>query len=656
LRLAGSQDSIFEIFEIQEKDMSYEVSEPILNKPFEKPAEYWYIQEGEEPQRRSGRRPPVVFAPRDQKEEWVETSLLHRSKQYPAGYELALVSLIRERLEAWRAAGYPGVTRTTLELLQWWRREGREKRLFYAQLEAAETIILLNEARADFLQGISVPRDDPSDDRKEQGYTGFLRYACKMATGSGKTTVMAMLAAWSILNKVNNRSDGRFSDVVLAVCPNVTIRDRLREIDPALGEASIYRTRDLVPSHLMPLLTQGKVLVTNWHTFAPQGVQTGGVSAKVNRSGVPVRTVETINIGSKTTTARGSRYLTLDDLQRQVAAGMVTVLNEERDKAGNLKKVKVESVRYVESDTSLVNRVVGREAGSKQNILVLNDEAHHAYRIRREEPEPGEEEEFGEEEQAEEFFQEATVWIEGLDRIHKLRRINFCVDLSATPYFLGRVGQETNKPFPWVVSDFGLVDAIESGLVKIPQMPARDLTGEERAAYFNIWRWILEKKLTAGERGGTKGSAKPEAILKYAHHPIAILGGSWEEKLQEWQASGDEPRPPVYILVCKNTRIAKVAYEWLAEGKNPVDIPPAPIEEFRNHDGKLNTIRVDFKVVHETDTGEAKSDELRWMRFTLDAVGKIEWPVDRQGRPIYPEGRATKWVRTGNSPRKWRRY
>jgi type III restriction enzyme len=601
--------------------MGYEVSEPILNSPFEKPAEYWYIQEGEEPQRRSGRRPPVVFAPRDQKEEWIETPLLRRSKEYPAGYELALVSLIRERLEVWRAAGYPGVTRTTLELLQWWGREGREKRLFYAQLEAAETIIFLNEALADFLQGIAIPRDEPSDDRKEEGYTGFLRYATKMATGSGKTTVMAMLAAWSILNKVNDRSDGRFSDVVLVVCPNVTIRDRLREIDSALGEASIYRTRDLVPSHLMPLLTQGKVLVTNWHTFAPQGVQAGGVSAKVNRSGVPMRTVETINIGAKTTTARGSRYLTLDDFQRQVAAGMLRVLDEERDKTGSLKKVKVESVRYVESDTSLVNRVVGREAGGKQNILVLNDEAHHAYRIKREEPEPGEEETLDEE--AEDFFQEATVWIEGLDRIHKLRRINFCVDLSATPYFLGRVGQETNKPFPWVVSDFGLVDAIESGLVKIPQMPARDLTGEERAAYFNIWRWILEKKLTAAERGGSKGSAKPEAILKYAHHPIAILGGSWEEQLQQWQASGDEPRPPVFILVCKNTRIAKVAYEWLAEGKNPVDIPPANIEEFRNRDGKLNTIRVDSKVVHETDTEGAKSDESRWMRFTLDTVGKI---------------------------------
>jgi hypothetical protein len=159
-----------------------------------------------------------------------------------------------------------------------------------------------------------------------------------MATGSGKTTVMAMLAAWSILNKVNDRSDGRFSDLVLAVCPNVTIRNRLRELDPENGEASIYRTRDLVPSHLMPHLSQGGVLVTNWHRFEPQAPQAGGESARVNRSGVAVRTQETITIAAKTTTARGGRYLTLDAYQRQVAAGMHTVLGEERDKDGTSRK------------------------------------------------------------------------------------------------------------------------------------------------------------------------------------------------------------------------------------------------------------------------------------------------------------------------------
>ena len=380
-----------------------EVGEPIQNSPFEEPTRYWYIREGEHPQLIEGqRRPSVVFAPREQKKPWlVDERLLRASKQYPTGFELALVNLIRERVADWHKQGYPGTTRTTLELIQWWTREGREKRLFFAQMEAATSVIFLKEARADFLQGISIPRDEPSDERKEKdGYHGFDRYACKMATGSGKTTVMGMLAAWSILNKLNNRSDARFSDAVLVVCPNVTIRQRLAELDPLLEEASIYRTRELVPPHLMPLLSQGKVIVTNWHVFQPQGMDTGGVSSKVVKAGKEVRVKESINIGAKTATAHGKRYLSLKDYELQVANGMLTVLEEERDRDGSLKRVKVESTRYVESDTALINRVIGREVGGKQNILVLNDEAHHAYRIRRDEPDPEEEEDFGEEEEA----------------------------------------------------------------------------------------------------------------------------------------------------------------------------------------------------------------------------------------------------------------
>ncbi|MBM3217632.1 MAG: hypothetical protein FJZ38_02945 [Candidatus Rokubacteria bacterium] len=192
-----------------------------------------------------------------------------------------------------------------MELLDYWMREGRQHRLFFAQREAAESVIFLTEARADFLQGIDIPPDIPSEDRQADGYTGFRRIACKMATGTGKTTVMAMLAAWSILNKVAMRADARFSDVVLVVCPTVTIRRRLGELDPREGDASLYRTRDLVPRHLMPDLVKGRVLVTNWHVFEPQSVTPGGVSAKVSRAGVPLRTIETITIGPKTTTARG---------------------------------------------------------------------------------------------------------------------------------------------------------------------------------------------------------------------------------------------------------------------------------------------------------------------------------------------------------------
>ncbi|MEN6625406.1 MAG: type III restriction endonuclease subunit R [Candidatus Sumerlaeia bacterium] len=610
---------------------NFEVPEPILNSPFNEPQAHWHIVEGEAPEKRQGRRPAGYYY-RDPRMNQTDNEHGARGQWV----ELALVNLVRERVAEWRNQGWPGVTRTTLELLNYWRRDGRQHRLFFAQLEAAETIIFLTEARNDFLQGIEIPIDEPSGDQHEQGIKAFRRYASKMATGSGKTTVMGMLAAWSILNKVNDRSDGRFSDVVLVVCPNVTIRSRLGELDPLTDDASLYRTRDLVPQHLMPDLKKGRVLVTNWHVFEPQGIQHGGVGAKVIKAGAPQRSREWIHIGAKTQTARGKRYLSIDDYRLQRGAGMLNVIQEEHDEQGSIKRVLVEIVRYVESDTSVVNRVLGREVGGKQNILVFNDEAHHAYRIRRPEPDEDEDDVLGEEE-VEEFFKEATVWIEGLDRINKLRGINICVDLSATPYFLGRVGQESNRTFPWVVSDFGLTDSIESGLVKIPQLVVRDTTGAEVPGYFNIWRWILGK-LTPKEKGGRRGSPKPEAILKWANTPIAMLAGLWQDLLKEWETHSQDPRPPVFILVCKNTQIAKVIYEWLGEDNPPMGVPRVSIDGFRNSDGRINTIRVDSKVIHETDTEGAKDDEHRWMRFTLDTVGRMDWPHDRQGRPVYPEG------------------
>jgi type III restriction enzyme len=610
----------------------FEVDKPILNSPYEEPKEYWNLVEGEAPTRVAGRRPAMYYYRPPTKES-------DRSGSGPGvAIELKLVNRIRQRLAEWRESSYSGVSRTSLELLNYWRREGRQHRLFFAQIEAAETIILLVEARADIHQGIAVPVDEPGEDGLGKGYSAFVRYACKMATGAGKTTVMAMLAAWSILNKVAAKADNRFSETVLVVCPNVTIRNRLQELDPSHGEASLYRTRDLVPGHLLSDLCRGRVLVTNWHVFEPQAVQTGGVGARVLKAGVEVIVPETILIGPKNQTARGSRYLTKRDYDRQVALGSLRVISEEMDSKGNLKKASVESKRYVESDAALVNRVLGRDVGGKKNILVFNDEAHHAYRIRRTEPEEDEGDLFDEDEGEElDFFKEATVWVDGLDRINKLRGINICVDLSATPYYLGRVGQSTNRTFPWVVSDFGLVDSIESGLVKIPQLAVRDSTGAEIPGYFNVWRYIQER-LTPAEKGGTKGSPKPEAVLKWANTPISMLGAYWDELRLEWEKVKEYPRPPVFILVCKNTKISKVLYEWLAEDKPPTGIPSCGIAGFRNENGKRSTIRVDTKVVHETDSEEAKSDESAWMRYTLDTVGKLAWLSDKQGRPLYPEG------------------
>ena len=610
-----------------------EVPEPILNSPFEEPMEHWRITEHESPQRVAGRRPAMYFY----RPPGHESS----SDQQGVGtaIELKLVNRIRGQLAEWRPLalrGEGGVTRTTMELLRYWRREGRKHRLFFAQLEAAETVIFLTEARPDLLQGIVIPADEPSSDAQANGFRAFRRYACKMATGTGKTTVMGMLAAWSILNKVAARGDRRYSDTVVVVCPNVTIRNRLEELKPQGNEASLYRTRDLVPPHLMPSLAQGSVLVMNWHVFEPKSAHADGQSGRVIRAGQEMRTRETIRIGTRSTTVRGSRYLTLDDLKRQASLGLITILGEQHERQGSLKSVTVESVRYVESDSKLVERVLAREVGGKGNILLMNDEAHHAYRIQREEPDEGEEDLFGDTDQIEEFFREATVWIDGLDRIHKLRGINLCVDLSATPYYLGRVGQDANRPFPWVVSDFGLVDAIESGLVKIPQLAVRDTSGAAIPGYFNIWRWIMPR-LTPAERGGRRGSAKPEAILKHAHVPIAMLGGLWELLRHEWARRDESERPPVFIIVCKNTALAKVIHRWLGHDEAPVGIPPARLDGLRNTDGNY-TIRVDSKVVQESDGGEARSDADRWMRLTLDTIGKTAWPQDAQSRSLYPEG------------------
>ncbi|WP_228036863.1 DEAD/DEAH box helicase family protein [Cuspidothrix issatschenkoi] len=612
--------------------MTYEVNEPILNSPFDEPSRYWFIREGYEPELKEGRRPAIVYPPREIKIDWNLGKVLKPSRpdEFAPGYEMVLVNHIRERVKDWRSQRYPGVTRTTLELLEYWNRDGRERRLFFAQREAVETIIFLKEARADFLQGINIPSDEPIDTTLK----AFIRYACKMATGSGKTTVMGMLAAWSILNKVNNRSDSRFSDVVLIVCPNVTIKGRLQELNPNNGEASLYRTRDLVPSNFMDKLRQGKVLVTNWHIFEKRAPSTSGDDpAKVVKVGVPTITTETIKIAAKNETARGTRYLTLESLQQQIVMGQLEIREEKKDKQGNLISVQVKATRYLESDAAWIKRILADAIGNKGNILVFNDEAHHAYRIA-----PNEKEDDSDDDEIEEYEEkEATIWVEGLDRIHKYRGINFCVDLSATPYYLKSARQDGNKPFEWVISDFSLMDAIESGLVKIPQLPIRDTTGAEISdlAYFNIWKWIMQK-MTLTERGKKGASPKAESVLKYTEFPITILGKEWEKIRQQWLES-DDPRPPVFIIVCKNTKIAKCIYDWIAENQKPVNVPPCKIETLRNTETEINTIRVDSKVVEELESGNTKSDESKWMRFTLDTIGKTEWLKDNQGKSIYPE-------------------
>ena len=170
--------------------------------------------------------------------------------------------------------------------------------------------------------------------------------------------------------------------------------------------------------------------------------------------------------------------------------------------------------------------------------------------------------------------------------------------------------------------------------MKVPQLVARDGTGALMPAYFNIWAWILPK-LTARERGTKRGSPQPAAILKWSHAPITILSGLWNAELRKWSGD-DDRRPPVFILVSKNKSIARTLYEWIGEDIRPPGIPSLNAPDLRNTPDRTVTIRVDTSVVHETDTGNSKSDENTWMRLILDTVGRNWRPP--QGRPIYPDG------------------
>ncbi|WP_206199328.1 hydrolase [Parasulfuritortus cantonensis] len=289
-------------------------------------------------------------------------------------------------------------------------------------------------------------------------------------------------------------------------------------------------------------------------------------------------------------------------------------------------KVETQETQYLESDRAFVQRVLGNRRGRSPTVMVMNDEAHHAYRR-------GDvaEEVVLDKEMADRNDREATVWIDGLDRINKMlggktgrNGIRLCVDMSATPFYIQGSGNEVGKPFPWIVSDFGLLDAIEAGMVKIPMLPSADATGDERPAYFNIWRWVQAQLLA---EGSPAGEPAPQDVVRFAAQPIGLLAEEWETTRNKW---ADEfaakrrrsPAPPVFIIVCRDTSLAKEVHGWLAEGNDAYGAAP---ECFRNKPGQMVTVRIDSKVSEEIESGSG-SDEARRLRFVLETVGKTAWP------------------------------
>jgi len=507
------------------------VDKPILCSPYEPPSLHWhYDRTTGEAQKAAGRRPSRYWY--KTKDDAKGQMTLEMSEGQD---DLIMVNQIREDVARWRDSGFEGVTPITRELLRHWALPDRRRRLFFCQLEAAQTVIYL----AEILRSGRRPRFNPVfptadlarlvDTPTKPDLLPLTRFGCKMATGSGKTVVMAMLIAWTFCNRGRNPSDERFPNAVLVCCPNLTVKERLQVLRPE-HDQNYYAEFDIVPARLRPLMQNGKVLVENWHRFAPES-------------------------------------------EHHESGKSYTVVN-----------------KGAESPEAFARRILG-DLYDRMPIMVLNDEAHHCYR-----PAPlTEDQRKGltpeELKAAQADNEEATVWIEGLDALNnvgggkgtgqKHPGIQMCIDLSATPFYLGGSGHTEGSPFPWLVSDFGLVDAIESGIVKIPRIPVSDTTGRPEAKYFALWKNIRDG-LEPGEfLPGKAKKPRPDVMYRKTEAALQQIAGQWRERFEYIQeASPGQVRvPPVLIIVCDNTDIAEVFYRKIS-GEEPLDTATeAEVEE-----------------------------------------------------------------------------
>ena len=553
------------------------ISNPILNAPFSEPERHFrFNDEGITDEIATGRRESGYFLPIASPRK--KGGQLKFETQWTADRFTSAprINRIRERVQQWRVGGYVGCTRTTERLLEYWNNPRREKKLFFCQIEAVETAIYLTEVASHYGDAW-IENELIQENADFNG--GLPRMAMKMATGSGKTVVMAMLIAWQALNKLEDKHDRRFGDAFLIVTPGITIRDRLRVLLPT-DPRNYYRERDIVDGELLERLGQARIVITNYHSFMPR----------------------------------------------------------ERGDAARLTKAiltKGEASPFVESSDQMVRRVC-RELGGKKQVIVLNDEAHHCYR-----PKPVEipEKLTGDDKaEAKRREEEARVWMSGLEAVHKKIGVRGVYDLSATPFFLSGSGYPEGTLFPWVVSDFSLIDAIESGIVKVPRVPVEDnsMTGDQ-PTYRDLWLRIrdgLPRKVAKADDGGAQPNLPAE--LEGA---IQSLYQNYEKAYARWvmsptvQAQGGTP--PVFVVVCNNTSVSKMVFDYiagwtktLADGSTV--IVPGRLALFNNEaDGRWSSrpmsILVDSK---QLESEGAMSDEFK----KIAAIEIEEFKADYRAR------------------------
>jgi len=523
------------------------IDQLIINSPYEEPREHWkYDRESRLFSRVPGRRDAGYIRASESSKTFDDPGIF---------VPLELPNKVRPRVKSWRESGYAGVSGITKRLLEHWHDpEQREnRRLFFCQLEAIETLIWLVESSSSERTGISIATDGGP----------FPRLCSKMATGSGKTIVMAMLIAWQILNKIAAPQDKRFSKNIFIVAPGLTVKNRLQVLKP--GANDYYRDFSLIPLGFEDSLRQGKVDVVNWH------------------------------------------HLDWESEERIARRKSV-------DKRGAL------------SDEAYTREALG-ELAAAQNIVVINDEAHHAWRRDPKAPEK---------DVSREDLEQSTKWIGGLDRIHRTRGILNCFDLTATPFAPTgkRSGEETL--FQWIVSDFGLNDAIESGLVKTPRVVVRDdgrLGKNFKSRLYHIYADPEVKE-------DINRKVEPHVPLPdLVNTAYTILGNDWDETRKRWEAE-KAPTPPVMITVANLTHTAARVEYTLSHKK-------IPIEQLSEPDRILH---IDSKVLGEAESLEeapeigqsaaengedeeespvkklTKLQRAEQLRRTVDTVGQVGQP------------------------------
>ena len=550
---------------------------PILNSPYECPARHWELDEDGQPTQKTieTRRPAkfITPIPKPKKRQKSATQegfvfddgkgLSTKEQQYDP---TSIINEVRGHVETWRSLPNPNqwqVTPETARLLQHWRHHKfGSVRPFFCQVEAVETAIWLTEVAPHFKSGKQLL--DHLVSANKNANPELMRFALKLATGAGKTTVMAMLIAWQTINAARRSGSKNFTRGFLVVAPGLTIKDRLRVLQPHDPD-SYYASRELVPHDMLDDLKKAKIVITNYHAFKLRErieVSTGGRRLLKGRTGDELQTAET--------------------------------------------------------EGQMIQRVMPDLMGMK-NILVLNDEAHHCY---REKPDSDDNEVLkgDERKEAEKNNEAARLWISGLEAVNRKLGLARVIDLSATPFFLSGSGYVEGTLFPWTMSDFSLMDAIECGIVKLPRVPvAENIPGEELPVYRNLWEHIRKDMPKKGR--GTGEELDPLKLPTRLQTALEALYGHYEKTFKLWADKGIKV-PPCFIIVCQNTAISKLVYDFVSGFHRKHEDGATTLENgrlalFRNFDEttgnplpRPNTLLIDSE---QLEAGDALDDSFRGM-------------------------------------------